>query len=206
MLKGWTRISLKPLPTAHWSLPAMIVGVALLLTFGQPCREGPWYPELSWVLLTSAAVLWANHLAEAPVSAFKQIGRVLLGSCRDALLMVLWFVLAAIPLAIVTPTYQCYTPRAKVSEVVLAASTLRSQVEENARARGTLDGSGQGLMFSPSGRTVAGFVAGGGEIIAIGDDPPVVIVLSPKSVESSIKWECRGYPPKIVPMSCRGEE
>jgi type IV pilus assembly protein PilA len=184
----------------------MIVGVALLLTFGQPCREGPWYPELSWVLLTSAAVLWANHLAEAPVSAFKQIGRVLLGSCRDALLMVLWFVLAAIPLAIVTPTYQCYTPRAKVSEVVLAASTLRSQVEENARARGTLDGSGQGLMFSPSGRTVAGFVAGGGEIIAIGDDPPVVIVLSPKSVESSIKWECRGYPPKIVPMSCRGEE
>lgn len=153
-----------------------------VLTFGQPCREAPWYPELSWVVLTGSVVLWANHLAEAPVRAFKQIGRVLIGTCTDALQLVLWFVLAAIPSAIVTPAYQCYTPRAKVSEVVLAASTLRSQVEDYARARSTLDGSGQRLLVNPSGRTVAGFITWRGEIIAIGDNPLVIIVLSPKFV------------------------
>ncbi len=197
---------LRPLPTTHWSLPLAIVGAALLLAFAQSCREGPWYPELTWALLSCAFVLWANHLVVAPVRMARQWGQIVIGSCKDALLLLLWFVLAGIPLAIITPAYQCYTPRAKVIEVVLAASTLRSQVEENARASGKLDDSGRGIAFHPSGRSVAGFVTRDGEVIAIGDDPPVVIVLSPQFAENSVKWECRGYPEKIVPMSCRGEK
>lgn len=203
MLKGSV---LRPLQTAHWSLPFVIVGAALLLAFAQPCREGPWYPELMWALLSSSFVLWANHLAVAPVLVLKQLVQILIGCCKDALLLLLWFVLAGIPLAIVTPAYQCYTPRAKVSEVVMAASAVRSQVEDIVRTRGKLDDSGRGIEFRPSGRTVAGFVTRDGEVIAIGDDPPVVIVLRPTLIENSVKWECHGYPEKIVPTSCRGQK
>lgn len=208
MFKRLKQISLRPIPSAHLVLPAVIVVTALLLTHTQPCKEGPQYGELAWVTITGTAMLWANHLAIAPVSTFTQVGRLLLNTCKDALLLVFWFVLLAIPLAVVTPTYQCYTSRTKASEVALAASTLRSQVEERARANGTLKGSGQGLVLNAlnlAGRTITGLVSQDGEIIAIGEDPPAVIILSPQLSASAVTWKCRGYPTKVVPMQCRGE-
>jgi hypothetical protein len=55
-------------------------------------------------------------------------------------------------------------------------------------------------------RAVAGHVSTDGVIVAIGADPPVVIVLSPHFADGSVKWECRGYPKMVAPMSCRGDE
>lgn len=201
-----SRSYLRPLPRAHWTLPAAIVASELLLFLAQPCREGPRYPELAWVLLSGSFIVWANHLSESPVRTLPQVRRIVFGSFRDALLLLVWIFLAGAPIAVFTPTYQCYTQRAKASEVVFFASTLRGQVEENARAKGTLDHSGEGVRLQPSGRTVAGHVTKDGEVIAIGDDPPVVIVLSPTLGDGAVKWSCRGYPRNIVPMSCRGDK
>lgn len=196
---------LRPVPRAHWLLPAAIVGFALLLVLAQSCRDGPRYAELAWILLSASFVVWANHLNESPIHSGLQLRRIVVGSLRDALLLLVWIIVASIPIVIFTPTYQCYTQRAKVSQVVLAASAVKGQVEENARAKGRLDEAGKGLRFQPSGRTVAGHVTKDGEVIAIGDDPPVVIVLSPMLVDGLVKWSCRGYPRTIVPLSCRGD-
>jgi type IV pilus assembly protein PilA len=197
---------LRPLPGAHWSLPVAIVSSALLIIFAQPCREGPWYAELSWLLLSSSFVVWSNHVSAATVHGFRQLRSIAVGTLKDAGLLLAWLVVVGIPLGIVTPMYQCYTPRAKVSEVVLAASELRTQIGERAQAKGTLDGAGHGLKFTPSGRVVAGYVAAGGEIAMVGDDPPVLVVFTPRLLDGSVKWECRGYPKKIVPTPCRGEK
>ena len=196
---------LRPLRAAHWSLPLVVVGSALFISFAQPCREGPLYVEISWLLLSSCIVLWSNHVYVAPVQGLRQLGGFILSCGKDAILLLLWFIVAGIPLAIVVPAYQCYTPRARVSEVVLSASMLRSEIDERARTQGTLAGTGKGVQFKPSGRAVAGYVTESGEIITIGEDPPVVIVLTPQLVGGAVKWQCCGYPSKIVPMSCRGE-
>ena len=198
--------SIRPLPAAHWSLPVAIVASALFVTLAQPCREGPFYVELAWLLLSGCAVLWSNHLALAPVRNLRQLGTTLLNSIGDAVLLFVWFIVVALPVSIFLPTYQCYTQRVKAGEVALSASALRSAIGEKALARGTLDGVGRGVQFAPSGRAVAGYVSDNGQIIVVGEDPPVAFVLTPTLVDGKVQWQCRGFPSKVAPGSCRGEK
>jgi len=197
---------LRPLAAAHWSLPVGIVASALLLTFGQPCKEGPRYVELGWLVLTICVILWSNHLKVAPAKSISQVVLVLVQSIKDGGLLLIWTVLAALPLAILTPTYQCYTNRARASEVVLAAVGLRTQVEEAILTKGVLTGSGKDVKFKPFGRAIAGRVSTDGEIVVIGEDPPVVFFFSPVYEKGKVTWKCRGYPRKVVPISCRSED
>jgi hypothetical protein len=149
--------------------------------------------------------LWSNHVALAPQASRSRLAALAVHFIRDTALLLVWIVVVGLPIAVVTPTYQCYTDRAKAAEVVLAGSVLRSQVEDAARARGTINGAGANIQFAPSGRVVAGRVTDDGEIVAIGEDPPVVIILSPAYVGGRVSWKCRGFPRKIVPMMCREE-
>src|SRR6266508_2658360 len=51
--------------------------------------------------------------------------------------------------AVALPAYQDYTIRAKVSELVLAASGFKTTIAEFAQTNNTLVSSGQGLTLSP---------------------------------------------------------
>src|SRR4030088_2266504 len=77
--------------------------------------------------------------------------------------------------AVALPAYQDYTIRAKVSELVLAASGFKTTIAEFAQTNNTLVSSGQGLTFSPyTGKVVTGSnVTANGVITAKGSSTTV---------------------------------
>src|SRR5689334_17146317 len=87
--------------------------------------------------------------------------------------------------AVALPAYQDYTIRAKVSELVLAASGFKTTVAEAAQSNGTLASSGMGLTISVTGRVTGGAITTDGVITVLGSNAQssvgtaVSIVLTP---------------------------
>ena len=114
--------------------------------------------------------------------------------------------------AVALPAYKDYTIRAKVSELVLAASGARTCITEAYQSAG-----GTGM---PSGLSVACAVSVFGKIsgATVGDTTGVVtiaadsaqvgadatVMLTPTPTGGTLTWVCSGNPTKYVPASCRG--
>lgn len=112
--------------------------------------------------------------------------------------------------AIALPAYQDYTKKAKVSEVVLAASSARTCVSEMVE-------SGSSTVYSSCGSTTTtqyagsvvvadttGIITVSGVGTAIGG---VVVTLTPTiDLTNHIigTWLCAGTPLSLMPGSCRG--
>jgi len=115
--------------------------------------------------------------------------------------------------AVALPAYQDYTIRAKVSELVLAASGFKTTVAEFAQTNNTLTSSGQGLTLSPfTGKVTNGSVTAGGVITAIGSSTSVgtavTIILTPSlAADGKVSWTCGTGGTtasfKFVPAECR---
>jgi type IV pilus assembly protein PilA len=114
--------------------------------------------------------------------------------------------------AVALPAYQDYTIRAKVSELVLAASGFKTTIAEFAQSNNTLISSGQGLTFFPyTGKIVVGStVTPDGVITAQGDTATVgtnvSLVLSPSLAgDGKVIWTCSTTTSmyKFVPAECR---
>ena len=67
--------------------------------------------------------------------------------------------------AVALPAYQDYTIRARVSELVLAASGFKTTVAEKATTDATLGSAGVGLTVTTAGRISGGSVSNGGVIV-----------------------------------------
>ena len=70
--------------------------------------------------------------------------------------------------AVALPAYQDYTIRAKVSELVLAASGFKTTIAEKSASDGTMASSGVGLTVNTGGRVSAGTVTNAGVITVQG--------------------------------------
>ena len=116
--------------------------------------------------------------------------------------------------AVALPAYQDYTVRAKVSEVVLAASQPKVTIAEFAQTYNTLTGSGNGLTIPVIGKIKAGSnVTADGVITVIGDATQlgspvdVSIILTPAAPSGGIvTWTCSTDVDtnfKYVPAECR---
>ena len=119
--------------------------------------------------------------------------------------------------AVALPAYQDYTVRAKVSELVLAASGMKTTIAEFAQTNNTLVSSGQGLTFTPlTGKLRAGStVTANGIITVVGDQTAtsvgtvLTIVLTPTlQADGKVTWVCSTGNPtpalfKFVPAECR---
>lgn len=114
--------------------------------------------------------------------------------------------------AVALPAYQDYTIRAKVTELVLAASGFKTTIAEKAQSDGTMGSSGVGLTVTSGGRIVSGSVTTAGLITIIGSSTTVgtdvTIVLTPSiNPGGRIGWVCgtggttTTY--KYVPAECR---
>ncbi|MFG5411387.1 pilin, partial [Piscinibacter sakaiensis] len=115
--------------------------------------------------------------------------------------------------AVALPAYQNYTVRAKVSELMLAASSARTCVTE---ATQTGNGSVPSRVASEcsiavTGKLTGASVATGGAITITGSSAAtsvgqnVTIVLTPSTTSTgSLTWTCSGTPLTYVPSSCRG--
>lgn len=115
--------------------------------------------------------------------------------------------------AVALPAYQDYTVRAKVSELLLAASNAKTAVSEFAQAEGTITGSGAGLTIPNDGEYVSsgtvsadGVIQVTGTAADLGAESDVTLTLSPTlNASGVVTWDCTsasdaGY----LPSTCRG--
>lgn len=113
--------------------------------------------------------------------------------------------------AVALPAYQDYTIRAKVSELVLAASGFKTSIAEKAASDGALTSAGVGLTVTAGGKVTGGSVTDGGVITIAGSSATVgttvTIVLTPSiSTSGSVVWACTAGSSaqfKYVPAECR---
>lgn len=114
--------------------------------------------------------------------------------------------------AVALPAYQDYTVRAKVSELMLAASSARTCVTEAFQGSG-----GTGIpttvstdcSITATGKISSAAVGTNGVITVSGSTAAtsvgqnVAVTLTP-ATGSTVTWTCTGSPVKYVPNSCRG--
>ncbi|WP_462386505.1 pilin [Acidovorax sp. Q11] len=111
--------------------------------------------------------------------------------------------LLALPFTLFQPTYQCYTERAKVAEMMVVASPYRDAITERATQRKSLSGVGEGLRVEPTGRVHGGAISTNGVITLFSNEPRALVVLRPYFENSEVKWACEGFPLKAMTASCR---
>jgi type IV pilus assembly protein PilA len=114
--------------------------------------------------------------------------------------------------AIALPAYQDYTIRARVSELILAASAFRTAVTEKYQADQNSASAGGGLTVTTVGKIATGSVSDGGVIVLTGKKTTVgqtnigtavTITLTPSYNSQTAVWSCVGTPSKYMPASCR---
>jgi len=141
-------------------------------------------------------------------------GEILLKSAQKGFTLIeLMIVVAIIGIlaAVALPAYQDYTIRAKVTELVLAASAHKTSIAEKAQTDNSLVSSGLGLTVGISGKVTSGTVADTGTIKVAGNSvtvgTPVTIVLIPfLEADGKVTWSCQygdNTSPKYVPSQCR---
>jgi type IV pilus assembly protein PilA len=113
--------------------------------------------------------------------------------------------------AVALPAYNTYTIRAKVSELLLVASSFRVGIAEKGVSDGTMGSAGVGLTIVSGGRVSGGLVTDVGTITVLGSvasvGTNVTIVLTPSLSGRRILWECGTGGTtttwRFVPPECR---
>lgn len=114
--------------------------------------------------------------------------------------------------AVALPAYQDYTIRARVTELVLAASGFKTTIAEKSTTDATLASAGSGLTVTTAGRISGGSVTTAGIITIAGNGTTVGtvvnIVLRPSLGGGRVAWECstgsgNSAQWKYVPAECR---
>ena len=113
--------------------------------------------------------------------------------------------------AVALPAYQDYVIRARVSELVLMASGVKTTITEKANNDNTLASSASGLTVTTGGKIAGGSVISSGTITITGSaasiGTAVTIVLSPQLTSGRVQWECstggNSSTWRYVPAECR---
>ena len=113
--------------------------------------------------------------------------------------------------AVALPAYQDYTIRAKVSELVLAASGFKTSIAEKAQNDATLTGAGTTLTVSNTGKVGSGSVTDNGSVIITGNTALVgtvvsVFLIPTYQTDGKLTWACTAGSTaqfKYMPAECR---
>jgi len=113
--------------------------------------------------------------------------------------------------AVALPAYQDYTIRAKVSELMLAASSARTCITEQtqAAASGIPTTVAADCSIAVTGKVASASVSTAGVINVTGSTAAtsvgadVTVTLTPTATSGTLTWVCTGTPVKYVPGSCR---
>lgn len=111
--------------------------------------------------------------------------------------------------AVALPAYQDYTIRARVSEVLIGASSARTGVtEECQQDNGCTSINGAVYAIGTSTWVRSGSVNNSGVITVEGTTSigttALSVVLTPSWNGQTAVWSCTGAPLKYMPASCRG--
>ena len=114
--------------------------------------------------------------------------------------------------AVALPAYQDYTIRAKVSELLLSASSQRTTLSEKYQTDPSdTTGFGSGATIAVVGKIATGLVDAAGAIVvtgvaastSTGAAVTVTMTASPNSATGTMTWSCVGSPGKYLPATCR---
>ena len=114
--------------------------------------------------------------------------------------------------AVALPAYQDYTIRAKVSELILAASGARTAIAEKFQTDPSNTAcAGAGVTIPVVGKistasvTDAGTVTVTGTTTSTSTGAAVTITVTPtlSTLTGTITWSCVGVPSKYLPATCR---
>lgn len=114
--------------------------------------------------------------------------------------------------AVALPAYQDYTTRAKVSEVILAASSARTAVSEAASIQtgNNMPSASSVVIDSQTSKYVTSVVYANGVITAtatseIPGTAPTITLRGSKAANGQVTWTCGGsIEAKYRPASCQG--
>lgn len=114
--------------------------------------------------------------------------------------------------AVALPAYQDYTIRAKVSELIFAASSYKISVAEKAEVDNTIASAGYGVTVNPAGKVTSGSVSLSG-LIKVGGSTAtssvgtaITIILTPCLTGGNVTWSCNGGQAtqlRYLPSTCR---
>jgi hypothetical protein len=197
----WSKAIRRPLKEFNRKSIALLVvlWVVVLLSFNG-CSPVPAYLATAYVAITVCIVLWVNHLAMAPVNRARDAFRLVGIALYDLFSMFALVILTFIPFSLLQ--HECYTPRAKVSELILATANYRSQISDRFESQKTLSNIGAGLQVELSKRVRSGIVTPDGTIVLVSEDPPAVVLVSPHIEAGKLIWKCSGFPRSVMPKSC----
>ena len=114
--------------------------------------------------------------------------------------------------AVALPAYQDYTVRAKVSELLLAASGVRTAISEKFQTDPSNTAcAGGGGTIPAVGKVIAATVTDAGSITVFGGTvsssigQAVTVTMTPtySTATGTITWTCVGTPSKYMPATCR---
>ena len=205
-------LTLVPAPFAFGLALAWSGTVVAFIDF---TNSHPRYPDdmidevIVWVLralFVACPLVWIGYTAWHNRDGFRawptlrRVG----GGVRIVLQPVYWILGCLIAILLSMPRYADYTLRAKMSEVVLAASGFKTPIVEWAAEKGTLTDSGTGLSVTPGGRVTAGLVSHDGLIVLYNSEFRMLITLVPEvRNDGRVRWTCDGMLEKHVPAECR---
>jgi hypothetical protein len=173
--------------------------------FGQPCKEGSRYFEVALASTTVCLALFANYDWTNTNREWRIFAKGLLRTFYDLLGLVLLLIVISIPIAILTPAYSCYTPRARVGALIMQIAPIQEKINTRILQNGFVSNSGKGLKIEAVGHDKGGFITKDGTITMISENPPAVVMLIPDLVGHTVTWKCTGYPAKNMPLDCRNE-
>ena len=115
--------------------------------------------------------------------------------------------------AVALPAYQDYTVRAKVSELILAASSARTAITEKFQTDPSNSASmGVNVTINVAGKVSAALVDTAGTIVVSGSTASTstgqavtitVVATSINTTNGTMSWSCIGTPGKYMPATCR---
>jgi type IV pilus assembly protein PilA len=115
--------------------------------------------------------------------------------------------------AIALPAYQDYTIRARVSELILAASSARTAITEKFQSDQLAANMGDGTTVAVAGKIATAATSAAGVVVLTGVQTAssvttigtaVTVTLTPfTNAAGSLSWSCTGTPPRYMPASCR---
>ena len=109
--------------------------------------------------------------------------------------------------AVALPAYQDYTVRARVSELILAASSAKTALSEGMQTTGSWSAKWMSsITISATGMISSATIGTSGQIIVYGTAPTsasVVTMTPATTTDNKLIWSCTGNPSKYMPASCR---